>query len=130
MKLPVLLAPAAMFAAKAPGLKNVTLNEAQAKVTKEPFGDLKIYFDGSTDQLTGMTAGSLKLKAGMSPHEPHSHPEEEFLHVVEGTGEIMIDGTTTKVGPGSIMYSAGNKMHGIKNTGKTPMLFFFYKWKA
>ena len=41
MKLPVLLAPAAMFAAKAPGLQNVTLSEAQAKVTKEPFGDLK-----------------------------------------------------------------------------------------
>lgn len=130
MKLPVLLAPTAMFAAKAPGLMNVTLNEAQAKLTKEPFGDLKIYFDGSTDQLTAITAGSLKLKPGMSPHPPHSHPEEEFLHVAEGSGEIMIDGKTTKVGPGSIMYSAGNKMHGITNTGKTPMLFFFYKWKA
>jgi hypothetical protein len=29
-----------------------------------------------------------------------------------------------------MMYCAANKMHGIVNTGKTPMLFFYYKWKA
>ena len=130
MKLPVLFAPMAMFAAKAPGLKNETLAEAQAKVTKEEFGDLKIYFEGSTAQLASMTAGSLKLKPGMSPHPPHSHPEEEFLQVAEGTGEITVDGKMSKVGPGSIMYSAANTLHGIKNTGKSPLLFFFYKWKA
>ena len=35
-----------------------------------------------------------------------------------------------KVGPGTMMYCAAGKSHGIKNTGKTPLLFYFYKWQA
>lgn len=120
----------AMFAAAGSKIPNVTLPEAQAKLTKEPFGDLRIYFDGATDQIRSMTAGSLRLKAGMTPHPPHDHPEEEFMVIAEGTGEIFLDGKTTKVGPGSMMYCAANKSHGIVNTGKTPLLFYFYKWKA
>jgi len=29
-----------------------------------------------------------------------------------------------------LMYSAGGKLHGIVNTGKSPLLFYFYKWKT
>jgi hypothetical protein len=29
-----------------------------------------------------------------------------------------------------MMYCAGGRLHGVTNTGKTPMLFYFYKWKA
>ena len=99
-------------------------------MTHEPFGDLAIYFTGPTDQVGSMTAGSLRLKPGMSPHPPHQHPEEEFMVIAEGHGEILVDGKTTKVGPGSMMYSAGGKQHGIVNTGKEPLLFYFYKWKV
>lgn len=111
-------------------LPNTVLPSAKAKLTKEPFGDLRIYFEGPTDQIKSMTAGSLLLKAGMTPHEPHHHPEEEFMVITEGTGEISIDGKIVKVAPGSMMYCAAGKLHGIVNTGKTPLLFYFYKWKA
>jgi mannose-6-phosphate isomerase-like protein (cupin superfamily) len=111
-------------------LPDATIGEAAAKISKAPFGDLRIYFDGPTDQLKSMTAGSLLLKAGQSPHPPHQHPEEEFMVVTEGTGEISIDGKITKVGPGAMMYCGANKLHGIVNTGKKPLLFYFYKWKA
>lgn len=117
-----------MLAAAAPKLADGTLEAAKAKLTKEPFGDLRIYYDGPTDQLKAMTAGSLLLKAGMTPHAPHKHPEEEFMVVTEGTGEISVEGKITKVAPGSMMYCAANKLHGIVNTGKTPLLFYFYKW--
>ena len=59
---------------------------AQAKVTHENFGDLRIYMEGSTDQLGAMTFGSLMLKPGMSPHPPHEHPEEEIMVITEGAG--------------------------------------------
>ena len=111
-------------------LPNTTLPAAKAKLTKEPFGDLRIYFEGPTDQVKSMTAGSLLLKAGMTPHEPHQHPEEEFMVITEGTGEISMEGKITKVAPGAMMYCAAGKLHGIVNTGKTPLLFYFYKWKA
>ena len=41
-----------------------------------------------------------------------------------------MEGKITKVGPGSMMYSAAQRPHGIVNTGKTPLLFYFYKWQA
>ena len=115
--------------AAASNLPSVTLDPQKAKLQREPFGDLRIYFEGPTDQIKSMTAGSLLLKAGMTPHAPHTHPEEEFMVITEGAGEISMEGRITKVGPGSMMYCAGNKLHGIVNTGKTPLLFYFYKWQ-
>jgi mannose-6-phosphate isomerase-like protein (cupin superfamily) len=114
----------------APKLADVIIDRAAAKVIQEPFGELRIYFDGPTEQLKAMTAGSLRLNAGMSPHPPHQHPEEEFLLVTEGDGEISIDGKVTHAGPGAMMYCAARRLHGIVNTGKTPLLFYFYKWQA
>jgi mannose-6-phosphate isomerase-like protein (cupin superfamily) len=110
-------------------LPNSTRGMKDAKLTREEFGDLRIYYEGPTEQLSSMTAGSLLLKPGMSPHPPHQHPEEEFMVITEGTGEISVEGKLTKVGPGSMMYCGGEKTHGIVNTGKTPLLFYFYKWK-
>ena len=50
--------------------------------------------------------------------------------ITEGTGEMKVDGKLTKVGPGTMMYCAANKLHGIVNTGKSSLLFYFWKWKA
>lgn len=105
-------------------------DSAEGKLQREPFGDLTVYYDGPTDQLKAMTAGSLRLKPGMSPHTPHEHPEEEIMVITEGTGEISVRGKITQVGPGSMMYCAANQSHGIVNTGKTPLLFYYYKWLA
>ena len=58
-----------------------------------------IYFNGPTDQLSGVSAGACVLEPGASPHPPHQHPEEEFLIVGAGTGEIECDGKLTQVGP-------------------------------
>jgi len=57
-----------------------------------------VYYNGPTDQLSGVSAGACVLDPGASPHPPHQHPEEEFLIVGEGTGEIVCDGKVTQVG--------------------------------
>lgn len=123
-----------MLAAAADPVKpkwaNVTLDASKARKVPDPSGELLIYHEGPTDQLKMMTAGSLRLKPGKSPHPPHAHPEEEFMVVTEGTGWIEVDGKRTNVAPGSMMYCAGNKLHAIMNTGQTPLLFYFYKWLA
>jgi len=116
--------------ASAGRLPSGTLSSAKAKVTHEPFGDLAIYFSGPTDQVQSMTAGSLRLKPGMSPHPPHQHPEEEFMVITEGSGEITVDGKKTSVAAASMMYCAAGTLHGIVNTGSGPLLFYFYKWKV
>lgn len=126
--LPALTALAA--SSTAAKLSNGTIDSSKVKVDKQPFGELRVYMDGPTDQLKAMTAGSLMLKPGMSPHPPHQHPEEEIMVIAEGTGEIVVEGKTAKVGPGTMMYCAANKLHGIVNTGSKPLLFYYYKWQA
>lgn len=111
-------------------LPNLSMNEEESKLIKNPFGDLRIYFDGPTAMCKRMTAGSLRLNPGATPHPPHEHPEEEFMVITEGTGEILCDGKTVKVKPGAMMYCGAGKLHGIVNTGKKPLLFYFYKWKV
>ena len=89
-----------------------------------------VHYNGPTDQLSGMCTGMAVLDPGAMPHPPHRHPEEEFLIIADGTGEIECDGQVTQVGPGAIMYCAGNVLHGIVNTGKVPLTFYWSKWMA
>lgn len=124
------LMPLALLGAEAGTLPNGLIDDKNAKLDRQPFGDLRTYFDGPTGQLKSLNAGSLLLKPGMSPHPPHQHPEEEIMVITEGTGEISVEGKITNVGPGSMMYCAGGKMHGIVNTGSAPLLFYFFKWQA
>lgn len=121
--------PLAGAAAESP-IPNAVVDAAKAKVSHESFGDLRTFFAGPTGQLKMMTAGSLLLKPGMEPHPPHQHPEEEFMVITEGNGEFLVDGKKSHAGPGSMLYCEGNQLHGVKNTGTKPLLFYFYKWQA
>src|ERR1019366_10641446 len=89
-------------------LPNAVVDIETAAAYQENGMPLKIYFNGPTDLLKRMIAGNLLLDPGTSPHPPHQHPEEEFMLVTQGTGEIFVDGQTCQVGPGSMMYCAGN----------------------
>lgn len=111
-------------------LRDEVISQGNAKVTHDPFGDTRVYFDGPTSQLKAMTAGSLLLKPGMEPHPPHQHPEEEIMIVTSGSGEILVGGKKVNVGPGSMMYCESNRLHGVKNTGAEPLLFYYLKWMA
>lgn len=128
--LPGLLSPLGLMAAPAKKLPDFTYDVKEVKEVKEDFGLHRMYFEGPTDQLKLMVAGSVTLKPGSTPHPPHQHDEEEIMVVTEGTGIIGLNGKDKAVGPGSMMYSAANKPHDIRNTGKTPLTFFYYKWKA
>ena len=93
-------------------------------------GKIGIYLDGETPRSDKFVTGRFVLNAGKTPHPPHTHPEEEVMVIESGDGEIFCDGKTTKVGPGSVMYTAPEAPHGIVNTGKTPLVFYFIKWEA
>jgi mannose-6-phosphate isomerase-like protein (cupin superfamily) len=114
----------------APKLKDGVLDMATVAPMVMEGQKVFVYYNGPTDQLSGVSAGVAILDPGASPHPPHQHPEEEFLIIGEGTGEIECDGKTTQVGPGAMMYCAGSTWHGVKNTGSVPMTFYWSKWMA
>jgi mannose-6-phosphate isomerase-like protein (cupin superfamily) len=128
--LPGLMAPALIMGQSKKKLPDFTYTVKETTEVKETFGLHRKYFEGPTDQLKLMVAGSVTLNPGTTPHPPHKHDEEEIMVVTEGTGIIGLKGNDKAVGPGSMMYSAANQMHDIRNTGKTPLTFFYYKWKA
>jgi mannose-6-phosphate isomerase-like protein (cupin superfamily) len=91
-------------------------------------GRIGIYLSGETPASTQFVTGRYAIDPGKTPHAPHTHAEEEVMIVESGRGEIFCDGKTTKVGPGSVMFTPPNAPHGINNTGDTPLLFYFVKW--
>jgi quercetin dioxygenase-like cupin family protein len=114
-------------------LQSRTKNLAEIKLEDhvyegKPRGEAGLYFNGQTAGTRNFVVGQFRLKPGEEPHPIHKHPEEEILIVASGKGEISCDGKTTKVGPGSVMYTGPDAPHGIKNTGDEVMTFYFIKW--
>lgn len=91
-------------------------------------GKVGVYTAGESPGSSKFITGRFVLQPGKSPHPPHTHVEEEVMIVESGTGDIFCDGKTTKVGPGSVMFTTPNAPHGILNTGSTPLVFYFIKW--
>ena len=54
------------------------------------------------------------LNAGQSPHPPHTHPDEELMIVKEGNIESVLEGKTTPLGPGGIIFHASNQPHTVQ----------------
>jgi quercetin dioxygenase-like cupin family protein len=64
------------------------------------------------------------LPAGQMPHPPHKHRNTEFVLIREGKLEFYNNGKPEPCGPGDIVYTASNQMHGMKNVGTTPATYF------
>ena len=93
-------------------------------------GTIGLYVSGDTPASTKFVTGRFVLDPGKTPHPPHTHVEEEVMIIERGRGEIVCDGKTTRVGPGSVMFTAPNAPHGITNTGDEPLTFYFIKWAS
>jgi len=113
--------------------KSVTINLDQVQMGNfmdkgELVGKNGVYLAGDTPASTKFVTGRFVLGPGKSPHAPHTHAEEEVMIIQSGQGEIFCDGKTTKIGPGSVMYTTPNAPHGITNTGSEPIVFYYVKW--
>ena len=93
-------------------------------VPAEPFSG------GATYQtLVGDQEGSTPVRVGIQVSPPgystptHSHPYLEVVTILEGTGEVWIEGQDDimRIGPGMTMVFLPNVPHWFRNTGDTPM---------
>jgi quercetin dioxygenase-like cupin family protein len=93
-------------------------------VPVEPFSG------GATYQtLVGDQEGTTPVRVGIQVSPPgystptHSHPYLEVVTVIEGTGEVWIEGQEgiIKIGPGMTMVFQPDIPHWFRNTGEVPM---------
>lgn len=114
-------------------IPNTTVNIADVKLTDADYegkktGQLGVLLDGETAGTKTMQVGRFLLEPGAAPHPPHKHVDEELLIVTRGSGEIFVDGKTTPVRRGAVMFTDPNVEHSIKNTGERPLEFYWVKY--
>ncbi|MEI7804093.1 MAG: cupin domain-containing protein [Hyphomicrobiales bacterium] len=73
-----------------------------------------------------MIVGLMRMPAGTGA-EPHSHPNEQWIYVLEGIFRATIGGKTIDAKPGSVVYIPSNTIHAGKATPEGDVLFFTVK---
>jgi quercetin dioxygenase-like cupin family protein len=83
-----------------------------------------------TATLDQLEVHETTLNPGKSPHAPHKHPNEEMLVIRQGTVEALVNGEWKRVGPGSVIFNASNKLHGLRNVGTEPAVYTVINFKT
>jgi quercetin dioxygenase-like cupin family protein len=58
---------------------------------------------------------------------PHSHPNEQWVYVLQGTLECEVDGVRSRAPAGSVIYMPANVVHWALATPEQDVLFFTAK---
>lgn len=85
------------------------------------------YWFADKDFLDGRTLKLSVVGQNQSTHPPHSHLEDEFFFVIEGTAEFYLDGQTAVSGPLTSFYCPPLSEHGIRNVGDTDLKYLVIK---
>lgn len=85
------------------------------------------YWFADKDFLDGRTLKLSVVAPHQSTHPPHSHEEDEFFFVLEGTAEFYLNGETAVAGPYTSFYCPSNSEHGISNVGDTELKYLVIK---
>jgi quercetin dioxygenase-like cupin family protein len=94
------------------------------KVNPETHIESRQVFRGETHGGFAVACHITRLPAGLSPHPPHQHLNEEIFFLQEGTLELTVNGKSSRMGPGSVAFVASNEMHGAKNVGNVTAQYF------
>ena len=73
-----------------------------------------------------MIVALMRYPAG-EPSTPHSHPNEQWIFILEGELEMQFDGTWHKAGSGEVFYVPANKVHQARNESGEDVVFFTCK---
>lgn len=73
-----------------------------------------------------MIVALMRYPAG-KPSEPHAHPNEQWIYVLEGELEMQFDGAWLKGGPGHVFYVPAGMVHCAANHGERDVVFFTCK---
>lgn len=103
-------------------------NAMAAKATES--GSVRPVCRSRTATLDELEIHVTTLNPGKAPHPPHRHPNEELVIVLQGTVDALENGEWKSLGPGSVIFSASNQLHGLRNVGSEPAVYHVMNWKS
>lgn len=82
--------------------------------------------EGTCVEGDRMMVALMRKPAGTGA-EPHSHPNEQWIYVMEGTLDADVDGNKQRVEAGSVIYVPSNVVHSTRVAGDRDVVFFTVK---
>jgi len=73
-----------------------------------------------------MIVGLMRMPAGTGA-AAHSHPNEQWIYILEGTFEATVAGKDVTAKAGSVLYIPSNAVHSGKATPEADVVFFTVK---
>jgi quercetin dioxygenase-like cupin family protein len=73
-----------------------------------------------------MIVGLMRMAAGTGA-EAHSHPNEQWIYILEGTFRANVGGKDVEAKAGSVLYIPSNVVHSGKATADRDVVFFTVK---
>ena len=100
------------------------INRDYQDVAAEPVGDgITIrWVIGQPDGAPNFAMRVIEFESG-AVFEPHQHPYEHEIFVLDGDGVVQVAGKQTPMKPGRVIYVPPNEIHGYENTGNGVLRF-------
>jgi quercetin dioxygenase-like cupin family protein len=73
-----------------------------------------------------MIVGLMRMPAGTGA-KAHSHPNEQWIYILEGTFRATVDGQDVEAKAGSVLYIPSNVVHSGRATPDRDVVFFTVK---
>ena len=115
--------------ARTPGAKRAGSGEYLfdfTKVNKIKGGPDYSSVEGGCVEGDRMIVALMRMPAGTGA-VAHSHPNEQWIYVLEGTLQANIGGQEVEARPGSAIYVPSNAVHSAKATPAADVVFFTVK---
>lgn len=116
-------------AARTPGAKRAGPGEYIFELTKVNHimgGPDYSTANGSCVEGERMMVALMRMPAGTGA-EPHAHPNEQWIYVLEGSLDCHVGDVHTEVPAGSVVYIPSNTEHHARATPEGDVLFFTVK---
>jgi quercetin dioxygenase-like cupin family protein len=120
--------------AKTPGAKRAEPGEhhfelarlAETKLAQIKGGPTYSTAVGACIEGDRMMVALMRMPAGTSA-APHSHPNEQWIYILEGTFEAEVGGEKITARPGSVIYIPSDVVHSGRVTPDADVVFFTVK---
>ena len=99
-------------------LRSSAFDWEKLAATPTKTGARRVIVESPTVTFSKFEAHATTLNPGVIL-APHPDADEELIIVKEGELEVIINGKTERVGPGSILFFASNEIRDMRNSGKT-----------